>query len=350
MKIDFVETERSERQFFASELQNQELRFVEKLEDVTPEAEAISVYIHFPIEVAFLEQHPALKFIATRSTGYDHIDIDECARRGILVSNVAGSDADTVAEHTFALLLALARRLWEVREANKRAQFRYEQLRAIDLKNKTLGVIGAGRIGQRVIHIAVAFGMKVLVCDPSRPAAITALPPIRFVSFKKLLRRSDVISLHAPLTKDTLHLIDREALRQCRPGVLIINTARGGLIDTRALADALEEGVVGGAGIDVLEDERVMQREQRLLITDQIIERLQQSTTTEERIKHPARIKELEEMMENNRLISLPNVIFTPHVAFNSVEAVTRINYMTVENIRAFSRGVPQNLVRCSVT
>jgi D-lactate dehydrogenase len=156
-----------------------------------------------------------------------------------------------------------------------------------------------------------------------------------------------VITLHMPLTDESHHLMNREAFAKCRRGVLVINTSRGGIIDTKALIEALDDGTVAGAGLDVLEEESVMHKEGTRIIADQIIARLQsQDTPKETAERRPSRIKELESLTENARLISRPNVVFTPHVAFNSVEAVERINAVTVENIKAFLVGKPANLLK----
>jgi D-lactate dehydrogenase len=162
----------------------------------------------------------------------------------------------------------------------------------------------------------------------------------------ELLRESQIISLHAPLTAETFHLLDRDAFAQCRRGVIIINTARGALIDTAALVDALDAGVIAGAGLDVLEEETVMRTDADKILTDQIIERLRNAASQEESEKRtPEGINQIERLFRNERLLSRPNVVFTPHVAFNSVEAVERMLTMTVENIRAFVAGKPLNVV-----
>lgn len=345
MIIYFVETQFSEQRDLETALAGHDLRFVAELEDVKPDAEILCVYIHFVLDAAFLTAHPNLKLITTRSVGYDHIDTAECARRGVVVANVPGTDANTVAEHTFALILALSRRLQEVREANKRRHFRYDELRSFDLNDKNLGVIGTGRIGLHVIHIALAFGMKVLACDPYRPSLMAQILGVRYVSLDELLQSSHVISLHTPLTPETHHLLNRERLARCRAGALVVNTARGGLIDTDALVETLDSGRVAGAGLDVLDEESVMQRELSRIIADGMIRRLQEADTEEEesRMKYPDRIHEYSNLVRNQRLLARPDVVFTPHVAFNSVEAVQRINQMTVENINAFLKGSPIN-------
>jgi D-lactate dehydrogenase len=262
------------------------------------------------------------------------------------VANAAGADANTTAEHTFALLLAIARRLLEVREANKQPVFRYEELRAIDLKDKTVGVIGTGRVGMHVVHIALAFGMKVLAYEPYRPSLMAEIFGVRYVTLDELLRESHVITLHVPLTKETFHMLDRAAFAKCREGVIIINTARGQLIDTDALLEALDSGRVAGAGLDVLDEEGVFRKSADKIIASQIIDRLKNhSPAADAGKKDTQRLRRFAQVMRNQRLLNRPDVIFTPHVAFNSVEAVERINAMTVANINAFLEGTPTNLV-----
>lgn len=344
MKIYFVETQPSEQEFFRDKFPGHDLQFAADLGEVGADAGIASIYIRSRIDAAFLEGHRALKLVATRSNGVDHIDLEECRRRGVVISTAHGGESNTVAEHTFMLILALARRLDEVRQANKQPHFYYDRLRCFDLKDKTLGVIGAGRIGLRTIHIALAFGMKVVAHDPHHVSVMAETLGVRYVGFDELLRESHVITIHTPLTPETHHLLDRAALAKCRRGVVVINTARGGIIDTGALIDALDSGVVAGAGLDVLEDESVMRKEGTKIIADQIIARLHSMDTSEEAsMRNPGRIRELQSLTENARLISRPNVVFTPHVAFNSVEAIERINAMTVENIHAFLASKPLN-------
>jgi D-lactate dehydrogenase len=346
MKIFFVEPEESDIDFFEAALPDNQLFFAEYDSDVASDCEIVSVYIHSKIDGEFLDRHPQLKFVTTRSAGHDHIDVAECARRGIAVSNAAGADANTTAEHTFALILALARRLFEVREANKLPVFRYEELRATDLKDKTLGVIGTGRIGLHVVHIALAFGMKVIAYEPHRPSLMAEIFGVRYVPLDELLRQSDVITLHAPLTAETYHMLGRNEFAKCREGVIIVNTARGALIDTDALLEALEAGQVAGAGLDVLEEESVMRREDDKIIADQIIDRLKSPLGRKAPATDPDRLRQFERVLRDQRLLNRPDIVFTPHVAFNSVEAVARINRITADNIKAFIGGVPINLVQ----
>ena len=163
-------------------------------------------------------------------------------------------------------------------------------------------------------------------------------------SFEELLAGSDIISLHANLNPSSYHILDREAFAKCRPGVVIINTARGKLIDTNALIEALEQGIVGGAGLDVLGEESVMRRRAERIISDQIIQKVHEPVERPKvAAKDPLRAKEIEKLMRLGSLLLRPEVVCTPHTAFNCVEAIERINRVTVENIKAFVAGTPIN-------
>lgn len=346
MIIFFVETERDEEMFFKESLPWHALHFVSSLDEVDPSAEVVSGFIYSHITAEFLEAHPNLRLIATRSTGYDHIDVSECQQRNVAVCVVPSYGDNTVAEHTFALILALSRRLREAMEANKTIPFSYESVRGFELKNKTLGVVGAGRIGLHTIRIAKAFGMQVVAYDVNPQPFIAEVLGFEYVTLDQLYARSDIISLHIPLIERTYHLLNRESFAKCKRGVIVINTARGALIETEALIEMLDNGVVRGAGLDVLEEERVLQKETMEIIGEQILSRLQSGLPPGEvRDSRPERIGELQRLMRNTELIGRLNVVFTPHIAFNCVEAVERINNSTVRNIEAFAAGEPVNLV-----
>ena len=347
MKIYFTEAEPSERMKFVSELEDHDVFFADDLDEVGEDADVLSTFIYSTINQEFLERHPSLKLVATRSTTWDHIDLKKCAEYGVAVCNISSYGDYTVAEHTFALILALTHRLREVAEASKQHSFSYESLRCIELRGKTLGVIGTGRIGLETIRLAKAFGMRVIANDIHPRPDLAELMGYRYVRLDELLRDSHVISLHASLTPAAFHLIDRAALSKCKPGVFLINTSRGALIDTKALLEALDAGIVGGAGLDVLEEETVMRRDSSDIIGDQIVRHMQSvfggMTAT---AQDPTRIKELQDLMHNERLLAHPGVVFTPHVAFNSVEAHERIRRMTLENIRSFLTGNPINVLK----
>jgi D-lactate dehydrogenase len=294
--------------------------------DEIKEAGILSVFIYSDLDAALLERLPALKMIATRSTGHDHIDLAFCRERGVVVSNVPTYGANTVAEHAFALILSLSRKIYPARERTLHGDFSIHGLQGFDLMGKTLGVIGTGQIGRHVIRIAKGFQMQVLAHDARADPSLPGLLGFRYVDLNELLSCSDVITLHCPLTPQTRHLIGTSQFQHMKRGVLLINTARGGLVDTGALLWALEERIVGGAGLDVLEEEEAIREERELL----------SKRFDEERLRSVVR---------NHILLRRDDVIITPHIAFNSREAVERILTTTIENIAAFLAGTPHNCV-----
>lgn len=290
------------------------------------DAEIVSAFIYSNLDARVLSQLPALRMIATRSTGVDHIDMATCRERNIAVSNVPTYGTNTVAEHTFALLLSLSRKIYQARERTLHNNFSFHGLQGFDLKEKVLGVIGTGRIGQHAIRIARGFEMHVLAYDPHQDAAASERLGFDYVGLDELLARSDVISLHCPLTPETQHMIGKSAFQQMKSGVTLINTARGGLIDTAALLWALDAGIVAAAGLDVLEEEEAVREERELL------------SGCFDGAK-------LQAVLRNNVLANDERVIITPHIAFNSREAVERILHTTVDNIAAYLATTPINVV-----
>jgi D-lactate dehydrogenase len=249
-----------------------------------------------------------------------------------------------VAEHTFALLLALVRRLRELMTQPKDGQFSYSSTRCMELEGKTIGLIGMGRVGQRVASLARAFRMEVIAHDVECPPDLAGSIGFEWVSLDDLFTRSDIISLHAVLLPETYHVINRESLARMKRGVMIINTARGALIETMALRDALESGQVGGAGLDVLQDERVLRQSAPEIISGDILRHLRSDALAHE--AHDAdRLRDLRELVLGEAILSRANVVFTPHVAFNSHESVARLRQGTAANLKAFLAGKPQNLV-----
>ncbi|HEX4084872.1 MAG TPA: NAD(P)-dependent oxidoreductase [Chthoniobacteraceae bacterium] len=340
-----METESAEDEFFRAELGSQhEVLFLGGLDETPADAEALSVFIHSDVTADFVAKHPALRLILTRSTGYDHIALEAARARGITVCNVPSYGENTVAEHSFALLLAISRRLRESLTAYSGRRFSYEALRGFDLMGKTIGIVGTGRIGLHAVRIARGFQMEVLAYDVKTQPLVAATLDFEYVAFEELLRRSDVVSLYVPLLPETRRLINRETLALCKQGVVLINTARGALVDTDALLDALESGQVGGAGLDVLEDERVLQRDSTQIIGGDIVSHIQRSTAPEPIVMRE-RVEELRGLVRNSRLLERGDVIFTPHSAFNSHEAVERIAKETMRNIRQFLAGRPVNVV-----
>lgn len=291
------------------------------------DADAVSTFIYSELDRHALEQMPALKLIATRSTGVDHIDAAYCARRGIAVSNVPTYGANTVAEHVFGLLLALSHKIIEASQRTRDGHFSSAGLQGFDLCGKTIGVVGTGSIGRNVIRIARGFEMNVIAHDINADARAARDLGFRYASFDEVLAASDVLTLHVPATPETHNLLGDEQFARMKDGVIVINTARGTLIDIRALILALRGGKVAAAGLDVLPDEPAI-REEAELICATFCNR-----------------HDLQNLVADHVLLKMPNVVVTPHSAFNTREAVRRILDTTIENIQAFTTGRPQNVV-----
>ena len=333
MKAVFFETAPWERRYLVRAFKDSGLKaeFVpEPLSEATASrargAAVLSVFIYSPLTRALIERLRGVKLIATRSTGFDHIDLAACRRRNILVSNVPAYGENTVAEHTFALILALSRNLHKAYVRTVKGDFSLEGLQGFDLKGKTIGVVGAGRIGMHVIKMAKGFGMEVLAYDTRRDPFLSDVLGFRYAPLDELLRGSDIVSLHLPYSASTHHLINRERFGRMKRGALLINTARGGLVDTDALVWALDQGIIGGAGLDVLEGEELVKEERQLLEKEFSKERLVTA-------------------LKNNILLHRENVVITPHIAFDSREALQRILDTTIANIRGFLNDQPVNLV-----
>jgi D-lactate dehydrogenase len=227
--------------------------------------DAIVVFIWTKVSGAVIDALPNLRLILTMSTGYDHIDLQACRARGITVCNVPHYGENTVAEHTFALILSLSRKLHAAYFQGLRGEYRIRELRGFDLYGKTLGVIGAGNIGLHVIRIARGFGMRVLAYDLRPHPLLAEVLGFTYTDLDTLLAESDIVSLHVPALPQTHHLINRETLCKMKRGALLINTARGSVVDTEALLWALEEGILAGAGLDVIEGEEYITEESALL-------------------------------------------------------------------------------------
>lgn len=286
--------------------------------------QVLSPMVHSKIGDKEMERFPNLKLIATRSTGFDHIDLDAAKARHVLVANVPRYGARTVAEYNFALLLSLTRKIHQAFLRSLEGQTEYGDLVGTDLADKVLGVVGTGHIGQNVARIGNGFGMKVIAFDPLPNEEIAKQERFSYVPLDELLRTSHVVSLNCPLTEKTHHLLDRAAFEKMQGGVYVVNTARGAIVDSAALLWALDEGIVAGAGLDVLEDEAG---------GGPLYSGLHEGGARREIVA------------ENVALMRHPNVIVTPHMAYYSQEALLRILETTAENIRAFAREEPINLV-----
>ena len=333
MKITFFECEGWEEAIVKGVFPSDEVVFLTSIltDDIIPaqtDCDAISVFVGSRITEKTLVAFPNLKFITTRSTGFDHIDVVACKARGITVSYVPGYGDNTVAEFAFGLLLSLTRKIYQgINQVKEKRSFSFDGLRGIDLKGKTIGIIGTGRIGKEAIGIAKGFGMNVLAYDLFPNVSIAETLGFKYVPLPELLAGSDVISLHCPLTKETEHILNAMTIPQIKKGAYLVNTARGGLIETMALVTALRDGTLAGAGLDVFEDENETKNEFGLIKNNM------------------ATPETLSTVLGNEILMEMPNVLMTPHNAFNSKEALLRILQTTIDNIKGFISEKPVNLV-----
>lgn len=273
----------------------------------------IAIVNKLPFTAELIGRLPDLKMIAVAATGTNNVDLAACQARGIVVSNIRGYARQTVPEHALALLMALSRNLVAYRASvqagrwQRSDQFCFFDHPIRDLHGQTLGVIGSGDLGDGFARLAEALGMTVLKAE--RKGAATVRPG--YTAFDRVIAESDAISLHCPLTPDTRHLIGAAELAAMKPTALLINTARGGLVDEAALAAALRAGTIGGAGFDVLSEEPPKD-DNPLLAPD---------------------------------VLALPNFILTPHVAWASAPAMQALADQLIDNVEAFARGEPRNRV-----
>ncbi|MFQ3549747.1 MAG: hydroxyacid dehydrogenase [Armatimonadota bacterium] len=330
-KITFFETDDWSREYLKNCCYSNDVPMIKEPLDednaeLAKDSEIISVFIYSKVNKEVLDKLPNLKMVTTRSTGFDHIDIKECAKRNIVVSNVPRYGENTVAEHAFALILALSRNLQLAVRNQHRLNFSLEGLRGFDLKGKTLGVVGAGAIGLHSIRMGRGFGMNVVAFDAYPQSILAEVLGFEYVSLDELLSVSDVITLHVPLNEHTHHLINKENIYKIKKGAILVNTSRGGVLETEALVKALDEGILYGAGLDVLEGEETIKEEAQLLSDTMPVEKLRA-------------------VVRSYALLHRDNVIITPHIGFYSLEAEQRIINTTVENINAFLSGKPINTI-----
>jgi D-lactate dehydrogenase len=332
MKIAFFEVQDWEEPFLKESFKDHEVKMFkdvldEKNVNVVKDFDVISVFIYSKLDRELLLKMDKVRLVATRSTGFDHIDLEACIERGISVCYVPAYSENTVAEHTFALILSLSRMIHDSYERTRQGDFTCQGIQGFDLNGKVLGVLGTGRIGSKVIEIAKGFKMKVLAYDKYPNTKVAEQLEFQYTDIADLLQNSDIVTLHLPLNEETYHFLNKSTIDAMKKGAIIINTARGGLIDTGALTEALAKGHLSGAGLDVLEEEALIREEAQLLLDNVPRERLAT-------------------LLSTHILLRLKNVIITPHCAFNSRESLQRLVNTTIENIRSFVEGKPQNLVK----
>ncbi len=284
---------------------------IERVRDV----DALVSLLTDPIDAEVFDAAPKLRIVSQYAVGYDNIDVKEATKRGIYVTNTPGVLTETVADFTFALMLAVARRVVEadkyVREGKWKVAWHPLMMLGSDVYGRTLGIVGMGRIGSAVARRAKGFGMRILYYDSVRREELERELGAEFVDLDRLLEESDYVSLHVPLTPETYHLIGEEQLRKMKPTAFLINTARGKVVDQKALYRALKEGWIAGAGLDVFEQEPIS---------------------------------------PDDPLLKLDNVVLAPHAASASHETRSKMAEMVADNLIAFLNGkVPPNLVNREV-
>jgi D-lactate dehydrogenase len=323
-KIAFFEVHKREKKLIdkAAEKLNADV-YKEEVENVIDQAkkyEIISPFVYSDLTKKTLEQLPKLKMIATRSTGMDHIDQIYCRDKEIKVANVPNYGQNTVAEHAFALILSLSHRIPECLDRVRQGGFSSVGLTGFDLKGKTIGIIGVGTIGTYVVKIANGFGMNVLGVARTPDKKLAKKLGFKYLAFEEVLKQSDIVTFHVPLTKQTFHMLSRKNIEYMKKGSLLINTSRGPVIESEAILWAIEQGILAGAGLDVLEEEENLDNPKKLFEPYQSED-------------------DLKELVCAHLLREKPNVIITPHNAFNTKEAIGRIVKKTAENIEEFLKN-----------
>ena len=334
MKIVYCAPYEGEKEIVLEALKGHEVVFTDYpvRTEIPPEmrdANALAVFVDSVVTEAMIDSMPNLKVIALRSTGYDHVIVPYAKQKGITVSYVPHYGSQTVAEYTFALILALSRKAYAAYDALRTDGSRdVKKYEGFDLRGKTLGVIGTGAIGRHACMIAKGFGMKIVAYDIYPNQTFAEENGVTYTSFEEVLAQADILTLHVPSSKENFHMINEASLSVSKKGIYVINTARGDLVDTVALTNAIESGHVAGAGLDVYEGEKFLLDEMELLERDRDTDS-----------------GAWKSFVAEHALLDMPNVIITPHVAFNSIEAKREITDTTVDNIlKAFSNE-PQNEV-----
>ncbi len=296
----------------------------EEKEETLKKLDIASVFIYSKLDGELFNRMKKLKLVATRSTGYDHIDLKAAKEKGVKVCNVPNYGDVTVAEYTIGLILSLLRRFKSTFERVSKGVFTREGLRGRELKGKTLGVVGTGRIGSKVIKLASAFEVKILAHDKRPNPELERKYGAVYVSLERLLSESDIVTLHVPYTPETHHLINRENIKLMKRGSYLINTSRGAVVDVEAVVEAIKEGRIEGVALDTFEGEEVWIEEELILGKGDL----------------PATL--LKRALESFYLLHWENAVLTPHNAYNTHEALGRILETTFENISSFlEKGRP---------
>jgi D-lactate dehydrogenase len=269
-------------------------------------ADVICINVFSKVNKDILDKLPNLKLIATMTTGFDHIDLEECKNRNIIVTNVPSYSNESVAEHAIALLFTISKRIHICNQEMENCHVNMPELMGFELKGKTIGLIGTGSIGLHLAHLSKGVGMNVIAFDINKNEDVAETVGFQYVELETLFRESDIISLHIPLNEHTKHIINKEQFNIMKQGVVIINTSRGPLINSEALLEALNSGKVDFAGLDVFEEEDFVCASQNSV---------------------------------SRKIMTHKKVVATPHAAFNTIEAVNSLFDVTVKNINLFLDG-----------
>lgn len=322
MKVAFFDTHRFEKPLFIEinqghghEISFLEVRLTEDTAGLAQGAEAVCCFVNDHLNAKVLTQlaQGGVKMVALRSAGFNHVDLKAAKELGMTVARVPAYSPASVAEHAVTLILALNRKICKAVSRVRDLNFSLDGLVGFDLEGKTVGVIGAGKIGSVLVRILRGFRCHVLVYDPQPTLSLPPGADLERVTLEELYRRSDIVSLNLPLNKETYHMINDKALAQMKKNVMLINTGRGALIDTKALIGALKKGTIGSAGLDVYEEE------ENIFFQDLSEKGLQDDLLA--------------------RLMTFPNVLITAHQGFLTHEALHNIASTTLQNLTLFARG-----------
>ncbi|MCH8519621.1 MAG: hydroxyacid dehydrogenase [Nanoarchaeota archaeon] len=299
-----------------------------KGEEEVKEFNILSIFIYSKANKEYLSKCENVQFVITRSMGKNHIDNQYCDKKGIQIGSVSKYGENTVAEFTFALLLAISRKIIKSVSRVKRGDFDFTNLQGFDLQGKTIGLIGFGNIGQKFAQMCRGFEMNVIAYDAFAHNMQDRAKELEvtFVDLDELYTKSDIISLHVPLLPQTHHIVNKESISKMKEGVLLLNTSRGELLDTQAVLEGLNSGHIGYVGLDVIEGECMMKEEHQL--TKEVEESLTNSSSS---------ICDMKTLIRDHLLINHKNAFITPHNAFNTRDAIKRILDSTIEQIREFN-------------
>lgn len=329
--ILFFDTNEQDRDFFAENLiDDYQYRYIladiNKIKDLTEEeknSKIISVFTKTELNKDVLTQFPQLELLVTRSVGVNHIDLEYCKAKGISVLNTPNYGDRTIAEFTFGLILDLIRKISLSYFNLKNNCIDLKSYSGIELDNKVLGIVGLGAIGTEVAKIAKNFGMNILAFDINKKQKFIDLYGVQYVELEELVKISDIITIHSPLTKQNFHLFDENIFKKMKRTAYLINTARGEIVDTKALYSALKNGEIAGAALDVVECEELLANNKKIISEIDLID---------------------SECLKNNfintNLLTLDNVIITPHIAYDTDEAKQRIREITIQNIKNYIQKI----------